>query len=617
MIYANISEYGTIKLDYKKSTVSDSIKYETIKFKLPKDWEGLTKTVVFRNDNQTLSVVLDGSNSLCISEDECYIPYEMLTGDEFTVSVFGETADRRATTEATAVRVRKSGYGEGDTPSDPTPTEYQQIISIVNEAKNIASEAKKSSASLREDADNGVFKGEKGDKGDKGDKGEAFTYEAFTAEQLAALKGEKGDTGDTGPQGEKGETGPRGPQGLQGIQGEKGDKGDKGEKGNPFTYEDFTTEQLTSLKGEKGDKGEQGDVSAEKMESTIKESCAKERVRSNQMYSNSIKKETSGASICMDDITSVEQRINITASRKNLFDISKVSEATNLKIINSDGSFTATEYPTYIGCTLGNACPELKVGDTVYLNAKSECMQSAWKISKIIYIINTKEYWSFGTKITITEDILNSKFYIYPGNDENNEIIETRVYISIGFEKDDYYPYISDLSTISITKFGKNIISNNTINENTGSETDEIIWSGQLNQSCVFSYDGSNFLTTDSSSSLFGFVLNDGTETYIMPGTESIVLPDGLREIHYYNHCRGTGIIGKIQLEINENPTFFEEYKESKTVFLNENGFTDEIVSYYPVTTILTNQSGISIKCEYCVDIKKYIDKRVEELSSK
>ena len=47
--------------------------------------------------------------------------------------------------------------------------------------------------------------------GIKGDKGDPFTYEDFTEEQLAALKGEKGD---------------------------------------PFTYEDFTEEQLAALKGD-------------------------------------------------------------------------------------------------------------------------------------------------------------------------------------------------------------------------------------------------------------------------------------------------------------------------------------------------------------------------------
>lgn len=37
-----------------------------------------------------------------------------------------------------------------------------------------------------------------------------------------------------------------------------GAKGDKGDKGDPFTYDDFTPEQLSALKGEKGDTGNDG-----------------------------------------------------------------------------------------------------------------------------------------------------------------------------------------------------------------------------------------------------------------------------------------------------------------------------------------------------------------------
>ena len=44
------------------------------------------------------------------------------------------------------------------------------------------------------------------DVGLKGDKGDPFTYSDFTAEQLAALKGEKGDKGDTGVTGADGYT---------------------------------------------------------------------------------------------------------------------------------------------------------------------------------------------------------------------------------------------------------------------------------------------------------------------------------------------------------------------------------------------------------------------------
>lgn len=58
-----------------------------------------------------------------------------------------------------------------------------------------------------------------------------------------------------GTQGVQGNQGPQGPQGEQGLRGEQGPKGDKGD---PFTYADFTAEQLQALKGDKGDAGERG-----------------------------------------------------------------------------------------------------------------------------------------------------------------------------------------------------------------------------------------------------------------------------------------------------------------------------------------------------------------------
>lgn len=69
------------------------------------------------------------------------------------------------------------------------------------------------------------------------------------------LKGEKGEPGPQGLRGDVGETGPIGPMGPQGDVGPRGEQGPKGE---PFTFSDFTPEQLQSLKGQKGDKGEQG-----------------------------------------------------------------------------------------------------------------------------------------------------------------------------------------------------------------------------------------------------------------------------------------------------------------------------------------------------------------------
>ncbi len=88
----------------------------------------------------------------------------------------------------------------------------------------------------------------------KGDKGDAFTFADFTPEELASLKGEKGEKGDKGDKGDQGLQGERGEKGVQGEQGVKGDTGAQGEqgiqgvKGDPFTYEDFTAEEIEGLK---------------------------------------------------------------------------------------------------------------------------------------------------------------------------------------------------------------------------------------------------------------------------------------------------------------------------------------------------------------------------------
>lgn len=88
--------------------------------------------------------------------------------------------------------------------------------------------------------------GPKGDQGPKGDKGDPFTYADFTADQLAALKGPQGEPG---PKGDQGIQGVAGSQGLQGEPGPKGDTGERGPQG---------LQGPVGPKGEKGEQGQQG-----------------------------------------------------------------------------------------------------------------------------------------------------------------------------------------------------------------------------------------------------------------------------------------------------------------------------------------------------------------------
>lgn len=150
-------------------------------------------------------------------------------------------------------------------------SELKQMEAAVS--KVLDSEAARETAEQRRETDTAAAIQEAKEaaeiaKNAKGEKGDPFTYADFTAEQLAGLKGEKGDAFTyadfTAEQ-------------LEKLKGEKGDKGEQGytprkgidyfdgEKGAAFTYDDFTPEQLAGLKGEKGDAFTYKDFTAEQL----------------------------------------------------------------------------------------------------------------------------------------------------------------------------------------------------------------------------------------------------------------------------------------------------------------------------------------------------------------
>lgn len=94
--------------------------------------------------------------------------------------------------------------------------------------------------------DNGPLQGAPGETGAQGPKGDPFTYADFTPEQLEGLRGPQGPKGDTGAKGDKGETGAQGPKGETGERGPQGEPGIQGAAGP------------TGPQGPKGEAGNDG-----------------------------------------------------------------------------------------------------------------------------------------------------------------------------------------------------------------------------------------------------------------------------------------------------------------------------------------------------------------------
>ena len=101
------------------------------------------------------------------------------------------------------------------------------------------------------------LQGEQGPEGPRGEQGAPFTYADFTEEQLAALKGPQGEQGLQGEQGPKGERGPAGPQGPQGERGPIGAQGPQGADGASYTvkglYATLSAPQAAHPTGSAGD----------------------------------------------------------------------------------------------------------------------------------------------------------------------------------------------------------------------------------------------------------------------------------------------------------------------------------------------------------------------------
>ena len=193
MIICQVSK-AAITVAQSVLLTSGMVQAVQVRFCFSPEWEGLTRTAVFRAGQVSVSCLLDEENC-------CTVPWECLqtAGTHLMAGVYGTRAQEVVlpTVECSLGLICTGAQPAENTPQEPTPTPVQQLLTTAEAAAQTA-------ASVRADADAGLFCGETGPQGPKGDKGDA------------------GETGPAGPKGETGETGPQGP---------KGDKGDTGDAG--------------------------------------------------------------------------------------------------------------------------------------------------------------------------------------------------------------------------------------------------------------------------------------------------------------------------------------------------------------------------------------------------
>lgn len=220
--------------------VGDTAGYYTFTVEFDREWDGLTKVVVFQNGDQTAQLIYTGQSSL---------PAQVSGRGDLYVACHGyrkagdQVAILRTIRMTRPVRLLGAWPMAGGKPEQYSPSAFEQMTATVDEARQAAREARVLAENFRSQWEAGAFNGPAGPKGETGPAGPkgadgTVAFDSLTEAQRESLRGPAGPQGEAGPQG------PEGPQGAA------------------FTYADFTAEQLAALKGEKGDKGDKGDTGA-------------------------------------------------------------------------------------------------------------------------------------------------------------------------------------------------------------------------------------------------------------------------------------------------------------------------------------------------------------------
>lgn len=100
------------------------------------DWIDKKVTAIFKNSNVSKSYSQIIGSDTELKSCECYVPWEVLD-KRGTLSV-SVSAGNLMTTISASVIVRESGYTEGETPQEPTPTVYEQILAKLDEIEKDA-----------------------------------------------------------------------------------------------------------------------------------------------------------------------------------------------------------------------------------------------------------------------------------------------------------------------------------------------------------------------------------------------------------------------------------------------------------------------------------------------
>ena len=367
-------------------------------------------------------------------------------------------------------------------------------------------------------------------------------------------------------------------------------------------------------------KGDPGDVNTLQMNTA----CA-----------NALRGSAFGSAVQMDDVSPNEHTLGVKVSSKNLLNPSVyyrgrvtfkgVTYTVNSDTITMTGTATAS---LYLSVLSSNADAKLDLPEQ--LRNKKIRLFAYGNTSDVEAVFYTEAGTYFGgistTSISAFDTTGASKWGLrlrFTNGQTYNDTIKIMICEEGAEDSPSYTPYISDLTSVNVTRYGKNLFDKNNASIivgylNAGNVIEPASTTKSVYISCMPNtiYTVSKVVTarfavafTDalpaSGVAVTGKVQNNtATSITATSGTNSKYIVVWLYHANYDTTITIDEILATLQIELGTTTSSYEPYQgQSYTPAVD--GTVSNVKSLYPTTTLMTDTEGTIIEVEYNKDINK------------
>lgn len=389
-----------------------------------------------------------------------------------------------------------------------------------------------------------------------------------------------------------------------------------------------------------------------------------------------IKKEASGSVIRVDDVSNVEHSVGCNVSSKNLLEYESDAGKDPNVLTNGvyNGILVSNRNSRWYSYLNVDSLPDVfTVSTYAYCEDYGSASIKQTSLRIYTYDANKKE-----TNVLVGSGASSSNPRSYITCDKSSLPSGTKYIrlfirlhyngyvknsqIELGSKATAYTPYITDFSSVKVSRYGKNLINykDTTLSNATAIEKLEngIIAQGNLGATQPSAYangwvnvnygnaykdyqvklNANDIATISCDYTLLELAegrTEDQVVNILLYGTNPHSNPDAAynkpklgKTIRLYATytIMETGVfypifslnsnlvkIENIQIELGSTQTAFEEYKDKQTVTANADGTVDGITSVAPNMTLLTDTEGVIINCEYYNYINLLSKEKYEE----